>query len=65
MCVLVVVAQCLDLSPELLDGRAVDHIDIAFDELSSEKHYIEAEDPKKFKSTKTSKTDKRLACHNY
>lgn len=46
--------QCLDLSPDLLEARSVDHIDIAFDELSSDKHYIEQEDPKKFKSTKTS-----------
>lgn len=45
------VFQCLNLSPEKLAERAVDEIDIAFDELS--KHYKREEDPKFFQSMKT------------
>lgn len=46
--------QCLDLSEEELKGRTVDHLDIAFDEFNA-KHYKREEDPKFFKSVKTSK----------
>lgn len=46
--------QCLDLSEEELKGRTVDHLDIAFDEFNP-KHYKIEEDPKFFKSIKTSK----------
>lgn len=45
--------NCHKLSPEKLAERTVDHIDIAFDELT--KHYKEEEDPKLYKSTKTSR----------
>lgn len=45
--------QCLDLGADSLSARSVDHIDIAFDDLSSDKHYKVEEDPKKFRSTKT------------
>ncbi|XP_072376557.1 cytoplasmic phosphatidylinositol transfer protein 1 [Diabrotica undecimpunctata] len=44
--------NCLGLSPEKLAERTVDHIDIAYDELSA-KHYKEEEDPRFFQSRKT------------
>lgn len=53
MCVYLSRHQCLDLAAETLGARSVDHIDIAFDDLSSDKHYKAAEDPKKFRSEKT------------
>lgn len=49
----------------------IDHMDIAFDELSNPKHYKEDEDPKFFKSSKTKRgplmegwreTDKPIMC---
>lgn len=43
--------QCLNLSPEKLTERSVDHIDIAFDDLT--KQYKQEEDPKFFQSEKT------------
>uniref|UniRef100_A0A6M2DJ22 Putative phosphatidylinositol transfer protein n=1 Tax=Xenopsylla cheopis TaxID=163159 RepID=A0A6M2DJ22_XENCH len=46
--------NCLNLSPEELAIRTVDHIDIAYDEVSSH-HYSENEDPKYFKSSLTSR----------
>lgn len=49
--------KCLNLPADQLPARSVDHVDIAFDDLSSDKHYKEEEDPKKFKSTKTSNTN--------
>jgi len=45
--------QCLDLTEEELKVRTVDHLDIAFDEVSA-KHYKKEEDPKFYKSEKTS-----------
>ncbi|XP_037051419.1 cytoplasmic phosphatidylinositol transfer protein 1 [Bradysia coprophila] len=45
--------NCLDLPPEKLSERTVDHLDIAFDDLSSTKHYKVEEDPKIFKSART------------
>jgi len=39
--------------------RTVDHVDIAFDELNG-KHYKREEDPKFFKSTKTSNSKKSI-----
>lgn len=45
--------QCLDLPPEKLAERSVDHIDIAFDEVT--KHYKREEDPKFFRSEKTNR----------
>ncbi|KAM8713090.1 hypothetical protein ACLKA7_013412 [Drosophila subpalustris] len=62
--------NCLDLSEEDLKVRTVDHVDIAFDELSG-KHYKREEDPKFFKSIKTNRgpliegwreTDKPIMC---
>ncbi|XP_041978925.1 cytoplasmic phosphatidylinositol transfer protein 1 [Aricia agestis] len=44
--------NCLNLSPEELETREVDVIDIAFDEVKPH-HYKESEDPKLFKSEKT------------
>ncbi|KAG5895206.1 hypothetical protein JTB14_035378 [Gonioctena quinquepunctata] len=44
--------QCIGLSPEKLAERIVDHIDIAYDEVSA-KHYKEEEDPRFFQSKKT------------
>ncbi|KAL1494514.1 hypothetical protein ABEB36_010100 [Hypothenemus hampei] len=44
--------NCLNLTPEQLSERIVEHIDIAYDEVSA-KHYKEEEDLKFFKSTKT------------
>jgi hypothetical protein len=44
--------QCLNLTPEQLAERLVDHIDIAYDDLSP-KHYKEEEDPRFFQSKKT------------
>ncbi|XP_017836150.1 cytoplasmic phosphatidylinositol transfer protein 1 [Drosophila busckii] len=46
--------NCLDLSEEELKARAVDHVDIAFDDLTG-KHYKREEDPKFFKSIKTNR----------
>lgn len=46
--------QCLDIPGDKLSERSVDDLDIAFDNLSSPKHYKEEEDPKLFKSIKTS-----------
>ncbi|XP_066995843.1 cytoplasmic phosphatidylinositol transfer protein 1 [Anabrus simplex] len=46
--------NCLDLSPELLNERIVDYIDIAYDEVSP-KHYKEEEDVRYFQSTKTNR----------
>lgn len=43
--------NCLGIAEEKLKDRAVDHIDIAFDELT--KHYKKEEDPKFYKSVKT------------
>jgi len=43
----------LDLTEEELKVRTVDHLDIAFDEVSA-KHYKKEEDPKFYKSEKTS-----------
>lgn len=40
------------MTPEQLAERIVDHIDIAYDELSA-KHYKEEEDPRFFQSKKT------------
>lgn len=63
--------NCLKLCEEELKERLVDHIDIAFDDLSSLKHYKEEEDPKFFKSVKTGRgpliegwreTDKPIMC---
>lgn len=45
--------QCLNLPPNKLAERTVDHIDIAFDDLANAKHYKREEDPKFFKSVKT------------
>lgn len=47
--------QCLNLTEEQLKTRIVEEMDIAFDDLTNEKHYKESEDPKIFKSIKTSK----------
>lgn len=44
--------NCLNLTPEQLAERIVEHIDIAYDEVSP-KHYKEEEDLKYFKSVKT------------
>ncbi|KAJ8922895.1 hypothetical protein NQ315_001437 [Exocentrus adspersus] len=44
--------NCMNLSPDQLAERIVDHIDIAYDEISA-KHYKEEEDPRFFKSKKT------------
>lgn len=48
--------QSLNLTEEQLKLRVVDNIDIAFDELPNNKHYKQEEDPKFFKSQKTSKS---------
>ncbi|XP_043644111.1 cytoplasmic phosphatidylinositol transfer protein 1 [Drosophila teissieri] len=62
--------NCLDLTEEELKVRTVDHLDIAFDEVSA-KHYKKEEDPKLFKSEKTNRgpliegwreTDKPIMC---
>ncbi|KAH8250713.1 hypothetical protein KR038_000608 [Drosophila bunnanda] len=62
--------NCLDLSEEELKTRTVDHLDIAFDDLSP-KHYKQEEDPKFYKSVKTNRgpliegwrdTDKPIMC---
>lgn len=53
--------QCLDLSEEELKGRTVDHLDIAFDEFNA-KHYKREEDPKFFKSVKTSNLRNYIKC---
>ncbi|KAH8261771.1 hypothetical protein KR026_008465, partial [Drosophila bipectinata] len=45
---------CLDLTEEELKVRTVDHLDIAFDDLSP-KHYKKEEDPKFYKSQKTNR----------
>lgn len=42
----------MNLTPEQLAERIVDHIDIAYDEVSA-KHYKEEEDPRFFKSKQT------------
>ncbi|KAL3274254.1 hypothetical protein HHI36_015664 [Cryptolaemus montrouzieri] len=44
--------NCLELTREKLAERIVEHIDIAYDEVSA-KHYKEDEDPRFFKSKKT------------
>ncbi|KAM3965196.1 LOW QUALITY PROTEIN: cytoplasmic phosphatidylinositol transfer protein 1 [Aphomia sociella] len=44
--------NCLGLTPEELEQRKVDFLDIAYDEIKPH-HYKEAEDPKFFKSEKT------------
>lgn len=44
--------NCLNLSPEQLAERIVEHLDIAYDEVSA-KHYKEEEDLRFFKSKKT------------
>lgn len=46
--------QCLGLSPDELETRIVDCVDIAYDEVTP-KHYKENEDPKFFKSIKTNR----------
>jgi uncharacterized protein YbdZ (MbtH family) len=46
--------QCLELTPEELAARTVDHVDIAYEEVTP-KHYKENEDPKFFKSKKTNR----------
>ncbi|XP_016994496.2 cytoplasmic phosphatidylinositol transfer protein 1 [Drosophila takahashii] len=62
--------NCLDLTEEELKARTVDHLDIAFDEVSA-KHYKKEEDPKFYKSEKTNRgpltegwrdTDKPIMC---
>ncbi|KAI8039837.1 hypothetical protein M5D96_007261 [Drosophila gunungcola] len=62
--------NCLDLNEEELKVRTVDHLDIAFDEVSA-KHYKKEEDPKFYKSEKTNRgpliegwreTDKPIMC---
>ncbi|KMY94656.1 cytoplasmic phosphatidylinositol transfer protein 1 [Drosophila simulans] len=62
--------NCLDLTEDELKVRTVDHLDIAFDEVSA-KHYKKEEDPKFFKSEKTGRgpliegwreTDKPIMC---
>ncbi|XP_039483441.1 cytoplasmic phosphatidylinositol transfer protein 1 [Drosophila santomea] len=62
--------NCLDLTEDELKVRTVDHLDIAFDEVSA-KHYKKEEDPKLFKSEKTNRgpliegwreTDKPIMC---
>ncbi|CAH1956199.1 unnamed protein product [Acanthoscelides obtectus] len=44
--------NCLELTPDELASRIVDHIDIGYDEVSP-KHYKEEEDPRFFQSKKT------------
>ncbi|KAF9421085.1 hypothetical protein HW555_002797 [Spodoptera exigua] len=44
--------NCLGMTPEELEQREVDFLDIAYDEIKPH-HYKEAEDPKFFKSQKT------------
>ena len=44
--------NCLNLSPEVLSARTVDHVDIATEQVAEHK-YKENEDPKLFKSEKT------------
>ncbi|XP_026734200.1 cytoplasmic phosphatidylinositol transfer protein 1 isoform X1 [Trichoplusia ni] len=44
--------NCLGMTPEELEQREVDFLDIAYDEIKPH-HYKEAEDPKFFKSEKT------------
>lgn len=44
----------MNVPDDKLKERTVDHLDIAFDDLTSPKHYKEEEDPKFFKSIKTS-----------
>ncbi|CAL8110752.1 unnamed protein product [Orchesella dallaii] len=46
--------NCLELTPEELEVRTVDYVDIAYDEVAP-KHYKENEDPKFFKSKKTNR----------
>lgn len=46
--------NCLQLTDEQLAERIVDHVDIAYDDLSP-KHYKEEEDPKYFQSQKTNR----------
>ncbi|XP_076263523.1 cytoplasmic phosphatidylinositol transfer protein 1 isoform X2 [Rhynchophorus ferrugineus] len=46
--------NCLNLTPEQLAERIVEHIDIAYDEVSA-KHYKEEEDPRYFQSKKTNR----------
>lgn len=46
-------SQCLNLPEDKLAERTVDHVDIAFDDLT--KHYKREEDPKFFKSVKTNR----------
>ncbi|XP_066139866.1 cytoplasmic phosphatidylinositol transfer protein 1 isoform X2 [Euwallacea fornicatus] len=46
--------NCLNLSPDQLAERIVEHIDIAYDEVAA-KHYKEEEDLRFFKSAKTSR----------
>lgn len=44
----------MNVPDDKLKERTIDHLDIAFDDLTSPKHYKEEEDPKFFKSIKTS-----------
>ncbi|CAG9786738.1 unnamed protein product [Diatraea saccharalis] len=44
--------NCLDLTPEEIEQREVDFLDIAYDEIKPH-HYKEVEDPKFYKSEKT------------
>lgn len=44
--------NCLDLTPEEIEERDVDFLDIAYDDIKPH-HYKEAEDPKFYKSEKT------------
>lgn len=44
--------NCLNLTAEQLAERLVEHVDIAYDEVSA-RHYKEEEDPRFFQSTKT------------
>lgn len=46
--------QCLGLTPEELERRQVDFIDIAYDDVKPH-HYKESEDPKFFKSKTTNR----------
>lgn len=47
--------KCLSLSADKLTERQVVELDIAFDDLSSDKHYKREEDPKFYRSTKTNR----------
>lgn len=49
------VIKCLSLSDDKLAERQVVQLDIAFDDLSSDKHYKREEDPKFYRSTKTNR----------